>query len=149
MGRHMHTISFVKKVLPHAGMRRGLRLFAMGLAVGLLAACAQPKSLYSWQSYQPMVYVYLQEENEDYVVQIQTLEENVQSARATDKALPPGFRAHLGMLYLKTGDGTKAVEQWQGEKLAFPESAPFMDFLLRNTTAQIEKTAANQQETLP
>jgi len=96
-----------------------------------------------------MVYVYLQEENEDYVVQIQTLEENVQSARATDKALPPGFRAHLGMLYLKTGDGTKAVEQWQGEKLAFPESAPFMDFLLRNTTAQIEKTAANQQETLP
>lgn len=149
MGRYMHTISFVKKALPHAGMRRGLRFFAMGLAVGLLAACAQPKSLYSWQSYQPMVYVYLQEENEDYVVQIQTLEENVQSARATDKALPPGFRAHLGMLYLKTGDGTKAVEQWQGEKLAFPESAAFMDFLLRNTTAQIEKTAENQQETLP
>lgn len=149
MGHCMNKRSFVPKVWPHARMRRGSRLFVACLSVGLLAACAQPKSLYSWQSYQPMVYVYLQEEGEDYAVQIQTLEENVQSARATDQALPPGFRAHLGMLYLKTGDGTKAVEQWQGEKQAFPESAPFMDFLLRNTTAQLEKTASNQQEILP
>ncbi len=49
---------------------------------------------------------------------------------------PPGFRAHLGMLHLKMGQGTDAVAQFQDEKLAFPESSPFMDFLLRNADGQ-------------
>lgn len=123
---------------------RGLRWAGISLSVAVLTACAQPKGLYSWDSYQPMVHAYLQEEGEDYAAQVQTLEENVESARATDQALPPGFRAHLGLLYLKLGDGAKAVEQWEGEKNAFPESLPFMNFLLRHTTAQADVPAEAQ-----
>ncbi|WYX09583.1 hypothetical protein WJ978_29655 [Achromobacter xylosoxidans] len=40
------------------------------------------------------------------------------------------------MLHLKMGQGTDAVAQFQDEKLAFPESSPFMDFLLRNADGQ-------------
>ena len=78
------------------------------------------------------MYAYLKEDGNDYAVQAQTLEKSVEKARATNRELPPGFRAHLGMLYLKMGDGEKGVEQLQGEKQAFPESTPFMDFLMRN-----------------
>jgi hypothetical protein len=98
--------------------------------------------MYSWQSYQPSVYAYLKDDGADSTLQIQALEKNIETARAANVELPPGFRAHLGMLYLKTGDGDKGVEQLQGEKVAFPESAPFMDFLMRNVGKPKDATAA-------
>ena len=82
------------------------RALAITALAGLLGACAQqPKSLYTWEGYQPTVYAYLKEDGNDYAVQAQTLEKSVEKARATNRELPPGFRAHLGMLYLKMGDG--------------------------------------------
>lgn len=117
-----------RNVVARAG--RGLAIAALA---GLLSACVQqPKLMYNWQSYQPSVYAYLKDDGADSTLQIQALEKNIETARSANVELPPGFRAHLGMLYLKTGDGDKAVEQMQGEKVAFPESTPFMDFLMRN-----------------
>lgn len=130
---------------PDALARAG-RGLAVAAAVGLLSACVQqPKSMYSWQAYQPSVYAYLKEDGSDNAVQAQALEKNIETARAANVELPPGFRAHLGMLYLKMGDGDKGVEQLQSEKLAFPESTPFMDFLMRNVgkpAASVDATSA-------
>ena len=98
--------------------------------------------MYSWQSYQPSVYAYLKDAGADYAAQTLAMEKNIETARATNAELPPGFRAHLGMLYLKMGEGAKGVEQLEGEKAAFPESKPFMDFLLRNAS----KTAENASQ---
>lgn len=112
--------------------RRARLALVLGMA-GMLAACAQqPKSLYSWQAYQPNVYAYLKDDGADYVKQIDAFEKNIETARASNQTLPPGFRAHLGLLYLKTGDADKGVAQLEAEQLAFPESAPFMAFLMRN-----------------
>jgi len=114
---------------------RGRTLAVCALA-GLMAACAQaPKTLYTWDAYQPSVYAYLKDEDTEVAAQAQTLESHVETARAKDMVLPPGFRAHLGMLYLKMGLGDKAAELLQAEKLAFPEGTTFMDFLLRNVAA--------------
>ncbi len=125
--------------LPRVG--RGLAIAALA---GLLSACVQqPKSMYSWQSYQGSVYAYLKDDGADYATQTQALEKNIETARASNTELPPGFRAHLGMLYMKMGDGDKGAEQMLGEKAAFPESAPFMDFLLRNVgKPQAQQAAA-------
>jgi len=111
---------------------RYARLASLLTLTAGLVACAQQKSLYSWQSYQPSVYAYLKEDGADYTAQVQAMEKNIETARASSEALPPGFRAHLGMLYLKLGQGDKALEQFAGEKHAFPEATPFMDFLMRN-----------------
>ena len=112
--------------------RRARLVLTLGLT-GLLAACVQqPKSLYSWQAYQPNVYAYLKDDGADYVKQIDAFEKNIETARASSQTLPPGFRAHLGLLYLKTGDADKGVAQLEAEQIAFPESAPFMAFLMRN-----------------
>ncbi len=144
----MNIISFANTPVRRPSLWRGMRWAGICLSVSLLAACAQPQGLYSWGSYQPMVHAYLQEDGEDYAAQVQTLEEDVESARATEQALPPGFRAHLGLLYLKLGNGAKAVEQWQGEKLAFPESSAFMDFLLRHTAEPVEVAVEDQQKVI-
>ena len=80
------------------------RALAITALAGLLGARAA-QSLYTWEGYQPTVYAYLKEDGNDYAVQAQTLEKSVEKARATNRELPPGFRAHLGMLYLKMGDG--------------------------------------------
>jgi hypothetical protein len=130
----------------HAGLHaigvRGRRFVMVGLATLSLTACVQPpKTMYNWQSYQPTVYTYLKEDSTDYAVQAAALEKNIETARSANQPLPPGFHAHLGMLYLKTGEGTKAVEQMQAEKAAFPESTAFMDFLLRNTPGASGDTA--------
>ena len=95
------------------------RVLAITALAGLLGACAQ-QSLYTWEGYQPTVYAYLKEDGNDYAVQAQTLEKSVEKARATNRELPPGFRAHLGMLYLKMGDGEKGVEQLQVKSRPFP-----------------------------
>lgn len=122
----------------HRNPRRGAaaragRALAIAAVAGVLSACVQqPKPMYSWQSYQGSVYAYLKDDGGDYATQTLAMEKNIETARAANAELPPGFRAHLGMLYMKMGDGDKGVEQMQGEKAAFPEAAPFMDFLLRN-----------------
>lgn len=116
-----------------AGAARAGRVLAIAALAGVLSACVQqPKSMYSWQSYQGSVYSYLKDDGGDYATQTLAMEKNIETARAANAELPPGFRAHLGMLYMKMGNGDKGVEQMQGEKAAFPEAAPFMDFLLRN-----------------
>ncbi|WP_342066286.1 DUF4810 domain-containing protein [Achromobacter kerstersii] len=126
-----------------AALARAGRGLAIAAVAGLLSACVQqPKPMYSWQAYQPSVYAYLKDDGADSAVQAQALEKNIETARAANVELPPGFRAHLGMLYLKMGDGDKGVEQIQSEKVAFPESAPFMDFLMRNVGKASPQTAA-------
>jgi len=116
---------------------------------GVLAACAQTsRNMYDWQAYEPSVYAYLKDTEGDYAAQAEGLEQNVETARASNTALPPGFRAHLGLLYLKLGKEGQAMEQLESEKLAFPESTPFMDFLMKNvppvsTSPSVSEPTAN------
>ena len=56
--------------------------------------------------------------------------------QAEGKALPPGYRAHMAMLYSRTGNNEKTVQQLAEEKQHFPESAKFMDTLLQTFTAR-------------
>lgn len=109
---------------------RAARLVGAGLLAGLLGACAHQPQMYSWDTYQPAVYSYLQSED-DPSAQAQAMEQNLQKAHSDNKALPPGFRAHLGLLYLQMDKADLAAAQIQDEKAAFPEATPFMDFLLQ------------------
>ena len=116
--------------------RRGLFVGpVMGLALGLslgLTGCAQaPKPLYAWENFPKQQYETLLGEGADAGAQIQLLEAHAEKARAANEALPPGFRMHLGMLHLSTGNASAARQLWLAEKLAFPESSPYVDTLLK------------------
>jgi hypothetical protein len=70
--------------------------------------------------------------------QIAALEENLQKMRANNDAVPPGH-AHLGMLYASIGKEDQLIQELQTEKTLFPESAPYMDFLMRNYKKGLSK----------
>lgn len=118
-------------------MKQGqlLRINALLAATAcvVLTGCASPqKPLYAWSGYQPQVYQYLKNDGssspEDQLLKLEEAQEKV---RASGAALPPGYRAHMAMLYSKTGNNEKTLEQLTAEKQSFPESAGFMDLLLK------------------
>ncbi len=108
------------------------------LAAGLLAGCAGPKTLYSWDQYQPTVYQYYQQDKTSPEGQIASLQQAVEQARAKGQAVPPGLNAHMGLLYAKTGRDTEAFQYFEAERNQFPESAPYMDFLLSKNKGNIK-----------
>lgn len=102
----------------------------LALAVALLAGCAnRPQSLYYWGNYQGQVYGQLQGTVSPQA-QIQALEETREKARAAGKTLPPGFEAHLGMLYGESGQVDRFQQSLDAEKRQFPESTTFVDFMM-------------------
>lgn len=109
----------------------------LGAGVTLvLAGCAHaPKPLYLWEGFPRQQYETLLQEGTNPEEQIRELQAHAEKARAEDAALPPGFRAHLGMLYLEAGNLGEARNLWQAEKAAFPEATPYMDQLLQRLKA--------------
>ncbi|MCQ4144001.1 MULTISPECIES: DUF4810 domain-containing protein [Vogesella] len=113
-------------------LSRGMSIGAGLLLAAVMSGCAnQPKPLYHWGPYQPQVYEYFKGDGAGEQAQIAALEENIQQARAKGEALPPGYHAHLGLLYSKAGKEDQVKQQFETEKALFPESSSFMDFLLR------------------
>ena len=117
------------------------RLLAPGITIALLAGCAQngPKPMYMWETFPRQQYETLTSQGVPRLEQIADLESHAEKARAAGALLPPGFRAHLGMLKLSNGNVDEARQLWEAEKLAFPESAPYMDQLLKRLDAPAKK----------
>lgn len=114
-------------------MNANLGTAPLGLALVMLLGCAQPptKQLYMWGNFPRQQYATLLADGTSPNQQIQEMKVHAQQARAASGELPPGFRAHLGMLQLSTGNMDAARQLWQAEKVAFPESAPYMDSLIK------------------
>lgn len=109
-----------------------LHQFAWLSFATVLVGCA-PKAplLYHWGSFPRQQYDTLLREGASVQEQIRSMEAQAEKARGSGANLPPGFRAHLGMLHLNAGNVDQARQLWQSEKVAFPESSPYMDQLLK------------------
>lgn len=108
-------------------------------AVVLLAGCSSgPQTLYQWEGYQPQVYEYFNGE-EAREAQVEAMERDLEKIKATNRAVPPGYHAHLGMLYGSLGKDDQMVQQLRTEKALFPESATYMDFLLSNAAKGVRQ----------
>ena len=123
---------------PQGALRR---LSAAG-ALLVVFGCAQPpKPLYVWENFPRLQYEALLREGASPESQIRAMEAHAEKARGSAGSLPPGFRAHLGMLHLSLGNAATARQMWQSEKTAFPESAPYMDSLLRRLESTVTPAA--------
>jgi len=113
-----------------------LKLVAAIAMGGVFAGCAPaPKRLYHWEAFQDQLYEYFKADTSSPEEQLRILGAQVEKARARGAALPPGFRAHLAMLYLRLGRDGEAKQELEAEKVNFPESAQYMDFLLKRMAA--------------
>lgn len=122
--------------IPHSNgvekiMFKNMFVLPLFATVMLLTGCATaPQSLYQWDGYQSSVYQYYQTDS-SLDEQVTALEESLEKAKARDRMIAPGLHAHLGLLYANSGREQQAFEQFAMEKHLFPESAMFMDFLLK------------------
>jgi hypothetical protein len=97
--------------------------------------------MYGWNDYQPKVYDYFQ--GSDANEQIITLEKNLMEFNAKGQLAPPGFHAHLGMMYAQVRNLDRAAQEFMIEKKRFPESAAYMNFLLNKKESH--KTVGGNQ----
>ena len=115
-------------------MKKTVRHFGTTLPVALLllSGCAAPvKPLYGWGNYQGQVYDYFKASGNGTEAQIIALEESLQKNSAKNLPAPPGFHAHLGLLYANAGKDDMVIKEFEMEKALFPESSSYMDFLMR------------------
>jgi hypothetical protein len=106
--------------------------FCLVIAATLLTGgCAAPVQMYHWPDYQRNVYDYMKGEAANPAEQLQRMSKQVDAASVAGRPLPPGFRAHVAMLQIQLGQYAEAKQQFEAEKTAFPESAKYMDFLLK------------------
>ena len=111
-----------------------MKAVILAAGAGLLVGCAtQPPSIYSWGSYEDLIYVsYLSPQDVPAEKQVELLEKDYQVARSTNHRLPPGWHAHLATLYFQLGKPDQARQELLTEKAEFPESAVFVDRLVAN-----------------
>lgn len=108
--------------------------FAIGsLAIVWLTGCvSRPQPLYYWGNYESQQYGYLKG-NKSPEEAIQSLEKVKEEAKSKGKTIPPGMSAHLGLLYGLTGRSDLFEQNLQAERLQFPESSSYIDFLLKQS----------------
>lgn len=119
---------------PHTGLRAGRTPLVLSLALSaiLLAACGTPqKPLYQWNGYQAGLYEHFKTNGAIAADQAVRLEEQLIKNKAAGEATPPGLHGHLALLYAKLGNDDAAVAHLEAERALFPESAGYVDFLLK------------------
>jgi len=100
----------------------------------LISGCAdQPKPLYIYGNYSQSYYTY---KNKPSIKSKQSLEKSIKYAinhsnKSSSKRVAPGMYANLGYIYLKSGNRSKAIENFEKEKLIYPESTFLMDKMIK------------------
>jgi hypothetical protein len=98
----------------------------------LITGCTTKTQIYHWGSYENQLYARFST-NTNPEQQIDEMEKTLHTNKV-NRPMPPGFHAHLGLLYGEMGNIDKMREHFTIEKNLFPESAAFMDFLLNKST---------------
>ncbi|MDF2180204.1 DUF4810 domain-containing protein [Aliiglaciecola sp. CAU 1673] len=108
------------------------KLLLTALIAVIVTGCKTTEPLYYHGQYNKAVYNYFKAEDVTLEEQISMLQEVIQKAAAHSKTVAPGIHAHLGMLYFETGNADLGTQHLEQEKLLFPESAQYIDFLLKS-----------------
>lgn len=101
------------------------------LALGGCANTPVAPPLYGWYGYEKNIDTYFRGDRESLDTQVKKMADDLNQMRAKGQAAPPGYQAHMGLLYGKQGDMERFQTHLEAEKQQFPESENFIDFLLR------------------
>ena len=117
------------------------------LSIGfIISGCNQPKPLYTYGKYSSSYYASKKNTSADTALELQkSIEyaiENTEESRSGRVA--PGMYANLGYIYLKNGKTVKAIENFKKEKSIYPESAHFMNRMIKKIEVTEGKINDNQ-----
>lgn len=114
--------------------RKYLNLMFVLSAILLMAGCAsQPKALYMYGDYSSRYYMSKKEPTQQSALELQkSIEYAIENAgQSSSNRVAPGMYANLGYIYLKSGNNQKAIENFEKEKAAYPESTHFMNRMIQ------------------
>lgn len=106
-------------------MNSNIKLIFAAAVLLFLSGCATHKSMYDWGAYEPQIYAFFKGEAPD--AQIQILEKHLIEAQGKGSVPPPGFYAHLGMLYTKAGRDSDTQKMFAMEMKLYPESSIYIN----------------------
>ena len=112
-------------------MHTKLLFIALGF---FIAGCThQPTYLYEYGDYSQSYYADKKNMSQESSLKLQhSMEELIEKrVESLSGRVPPGIYANLGYIYLKSGNPDKAIANFEKEKLTYPESARFMDRLIK------------------
>lgn len=107
------------------------KLIAVTAACLLLGGCVQ-QPMYSWGSYEGTLYSYYKKPATQPEL-VESLAE-VMSEEQYGNKVAPGLYAEYGFLLMGAGKTDDARRLFEKEKALWPESAVFMDVLLKSAT---------------
>lgn len=108
---------------------------ALACALLVLGGCTST-SQYKWGNYEDNMFDYYHEPGRKDKVVSDHLR-MVANPPSNGQKLAPGMYAEAGTFYLEMGDLQKAIEYYQYEKEAWPESATLMDALIQNLQQKV------------
>lgn len=106
------------------------RFLSVALASFFMAGCAVQQPMYSWGSYDQLLYASYKDPAKENELRVE-LETQIAAAEQHKQKVPPGLYAELGTLYLQGGETNRSVEFYNKERNAWPESRGMMDALIK------------------
>ncbi len=106
----------------------------LALAAALVGCASAPRGLYHWGPYEGVVFAGFLDPKVSVGEQISKMEKGLQEARSANRAVPPGYYAHLAALYQRQGDVASARLNLDAERRLYPESASYLDRLVRGAS---------------
>ncbi|MDY0194208.1 MAG: DUF4810 domain-containing protein [Aliarcobacter butzleri] len=106
---------------------------AGAIALTMSGCGAQPKPLYTYGNYSENYYNSKKNISPESALELQkSIEFAIENTENTSSGrVAPGMYANLGYIYLKGGKTDKAMESFTKEKSIYPESAHFMDRMIK------------------
>ena len=109
-------------------------LFLVSLSC-ILASCTTTTTLYSWDDYVNSSYKYYKKQTPEAAADLmKTYEDIIKNQKGTRKVVPPGICAEYGYFLIQTGKQEEGLAMFTKEKELYPESAVFMDHLIKKFT---------------
>lgn len=107
----------------------------VAIVVAFIASGCAPKTqpLYNYNDYSESYYAYKKDVSEESALKLQmSIEKAIEEVgESRSGRVPPGMYANLGYLYLKAGSSKEAIASFETEKSIYPESAHFMDRIIK------------------
>lgn len=106
-----------------------LALLSAVVAIALLTGCANRNQLYSWGGYDGLLYQQYKDNTKATVMRTQ-LETHVEELEKNKQRVAPGIYAEIGTLHLQVNNRIKAIDYYQREATAWPESKGMMNAMI-------------------
>ncbi|QOY55254.1 DUF4810 domain-containing protein [Candidatus Sulfurimonas marisnigri] len=108
-------------------------LFPIAVAFSIVGCVQQPQALYNYGDYSDSYYANKKNMSDESTLKLQqSMEQAIEKAgESISGRVPPGMYANLGYMYLKSGNPNGAISNFKKEKSVYPESARFMDRIIK------------------